>query len=154
MKKYVKFLLLILVTIILSGCGNKLDTAECSFESNQSDYNIETKYKIYYKDNIVKKVDIDEVITSSSNDKLEEFNKSFKNQFDNNSRYGGYTYDIKANNDNLELHVNIDYTSFNMKKFVSDNLAMKEYVNKDNKLTLDGIIKMYEASGSTCSKKK
>ena len=153
MKKYIKFILLIMVATILSGCGKKLDTIECGFESNQSDYKIKTNYKIYYRDKIVEKVDIDEVIISSNKDKIEEFNKSFKNQYDsNNSMYGGYIYDIKANKDKLELSVNIDYTSFNMKKFVSDNPAMKEYVNKDNKLTLDGIINMYEASGSTCNK--
>ena len=75
MKKYIKLLLLIIVVTILSGCKSKLDTVECNFESKQSDYKINTNYKIYYKDNIVEKVDIDEVITSSSKDKLDEFNE-------------------------------------------------------------------------------
>ena len=154
MKKYIKLLLLIIVVTILSGCKSKLDTVECNFESKQSDYKINTNYKIYYKDNIVEKVDIDEVITSSSKDKLDEFNNSFKSQYDsNNSMYGGYTYDIKINKNKLVLSVNIDYTVFDMNKFINNNAAMKEYINKDNKLTLDGIIKMYEASGSTCGKK-
>jgi len=78
MRKYIKFLLVLLVVTILSGCTSKLDTAECSFESKQSDYKIDTKYKIYYKDNIVKKVNINEVITSSKKDKLREFSNSFK----------------------------------------------------------------------------
>lgn len=154
MRKYIKFLLVLLVVTILSGCTSKLDTAECSFESKQSDYKIESKYEIYYKKNIVKKVEIDEVITSSSKDKLEEFSNGFKSQYEsNNSMYGGYTYDIKNSKDKLELSVSIDYTVFDMNKFINNNAAMKEYVNKDNKLTLNGIIKMYEASGSTCSKK-
>lgn len=153
MKKYIKLLLLIIVVTILSGCKSKLDTAECNFESKQSDYKINTNYKIYYKDNIVEKVDIDEVITSSSKDKLKEFNNSFKSLYDsNNSMYGGYTYDIKINKNKLVLSANIDYTVFDMNKFINNNAAMKEYINKDNKLTLDGIIKMYEASGSTCKK--
>ena len=152
MRKYIKSLLVLLVVTVLSGCSSKLDTAECSFESKQSDYKIESKYKIYYKKNIVKKVDIDEVISSSSKDKLEEFSNSFKSQYEsNNSMYGGYTYNIKINKDKLKLSVSIDYTSFNMKKFIDNNAAMKEYVDKDNKLTLDGAIKMYEASGSKCN---
>ena len=154
MRKYIKFLLVLLVVTILSGCTSKLDTAECSFKSKQSDYKIDTKYKIYYKNNIVKKVDIDEVISSSSKDKLEEFSNSFKSQYEsNNSMYGGYTYDIKNSKDKLELSVSIDYTIFDMNKFINNNAAMKDYVNKSNKLTIDGIIKMYEASGSTCGKK-
>ena len=153
MRKYIKSLLVLLVVTVLSGCSSKLDTAECSFESKQSDYKIESKYKIYYKKNIVKKVDIDEVISSSSKDKLEEFSNSFKSQYEsNNSMYGGYTYNIKINKDKLKLSVSIDYTSFNMKKFIDNNAAMKEYVDKNNKLTLDGAIKMYEASGSKCNK--
>ena len=152
MRKYIKSLLVLLVVTVLSGCSSKLDTAECSFESKQSDYKIESKYKIYYKKNIVKKVDIDEVISSSSKDKLEEFSNSFKSQYEsNNSMYGGYTYNIKINKDKLKLSVSIDYTSFNMKKFIDNNAAMKEYVDKNNKLTLDGAIKMYEASGSKCN---
>jgi len=67
--------------------------------------------------------------------------------------YGGYTYDIKNSKDKLELSVGIDYTVFDMNKFINNNAAMKDYVNKSNKLTIDGIINMYEASGSTCSKK-
>lgn len=153
MKKYVKFLLVLLVVTVLSGCTSKLDTAECSFESKQSDYKIKSKYKIYYRDNIVEKVDIDEVISSSSKDKLEEFNKSFKSEYDsNNTIYGGYTHNIKINKDKLKLSVSIDYTSFNMKKFIKNNVAMKEYVDKNNRLTLDGAIKMYEAIGSKCNK--
>lgn len=157
MRKYIKFLLVLLVLLvvtILSVCTSKLDTAECSFKSNQNDYKIDTKYKIYYKDNIVKKVNINEVITSSKKDKLREFNNSFKSQYERNNRlYRGYTYKIKNNKDSLVLTINIDYTVFNMKKFIEDNEAMKEYVNKDNKLTLNGIIKMYESSGSVCKKK-
>lgn len=154
MRKYIKALLLIISVTIFSGCENDMDSLKCSFKSNQNDYKIDTKYKIYYKDNIVKKVNINEVITSSKKDKLREFNNSFKSQYERNNRlYRGYKYKIKNNKDSLVLTINIDYTAFNMKKFIEDNEAMKEYVNKDNKLTLNGIIKMYESSGSVCKKK-
>lgn len=153
MRKYIKFLLLLLVVIILSGCTSKLDIAECNFESKQSDYNIKSKYTIYYRDNIVEKIDIDEVISSSSKDKLNGFNKSYKKQYDSNkTMYGGYTYNIKKNKNKLELSASIDYTILDMKKFVSNNPAIKKYLNRDNKLSLDGAIKMYQASGSKCSK--
>ena len=37
MRKYIKFLFVLLVVTVLSGCTSKLDTAECSFESKQID---------------------------------------------------------------------------------------------------------------------
>ena len=35
-------------------------------------------------------------------------------------------------------------------KFIEDNEAMKSFVNKDNKLTVDGVKAMYESIGATC----
>ena len=35
-------------------------------------------------------------------------------------------------------------------KYVKDNSAMKNYVNKDNKMLVDGLVKTYEALGATC----
>ena len=36
-----------------------------------------------------------------------------------------------------------------MKQFIDNNAAMKEYT-ENNKLTLDGAKKMYEATGAVC----
>ena len=153
MKKYIKTLLLILITIILCGCGKKLEITKCNFKSDQSasSYKINTKYTIYSYKDIVEKVDINQVITSSNKNVLKEFKQSFNSQYKLNSKtYGGYEYKMKIKKNKLTLNVTIDYTEFNMKKFVNNNKAMQKYINKDKKLTLKGIKQLYKTSGTTC----
>ncbi len=67
-----------------------------------------------------------------------------------NNKYGGYEYKIDINDNELNANITIDYTKYNMQKFVSDNVAMKEYVNENNELTLEGAKKYYESIGSKC----
>lgn len=153
--KHIKiFLPICILLIILTGCKDKTKTTTCTLESDQkpNGYILNNKYTIYYSKDIVKKVEINQVISSEKNDILNSFKESISKQYEsNNNLYGGYTYDVKVDKDKLEANITIDYTKVNLDKYSKDNEAMKEYLT-DGKLTKDKLIKLYKTSGIKCEK--
>ena len=136
MKKILSLVVVLSLCILLTGCGKVL---KCSSSSEQKNYNISTDYKIK------------QVIESKDKKVLQNFKKQLEDQYkSNNTVYGGYSYKVKINGKKLTANITIDYKKFDLDKFVKANGAMKEYVNKDNKLTVDGAKKMYKSTGATC----
>lgn len=156
MKKGFKFLFISLFVFLLAGCdSNKEIVTKCELTSNQaaSGYSLKSTYEIYSKSGIVNKVKTKEVVTTDKENVLTYFetylNKSYKTASDT---YGGYTYKVTKSDDKVSSDVTIDYNKMDLDKFVSDNSSMKAYVNKNNKITLEGVTKIYESLGATCEK--
>ena len=153
MKKYLSIVVLFSLCILLTGCKGKLINTKCSSESDQtaSGYKISDSYNISSRKNIVEKIELKRVIEKDDINKLNNFKNNLDRQYkDNNSKYDGYSYNIKEEDNKLLIELTIDYTKIDMNKFVTDNVAMKNYVNDKNQLTLDGAKKMYETSGNKC----
>lgn len=124
---------------------------KCTFELNQKNYSMNSKYIITYKNGIVKRVDIIEKVISKDNEVLDRFEKSWKKDYEYQEKmFGGYTYQIKKNKKEVLSSVTIDYKALNIKKFLRINGAMKDYVNSHNQVTIKGIRTMYEKSGFKC----
>jgi len=148
MKKIASLVVVLSLCILLTGCGKAL---KCSSSSAQKNYSISTDYAIKSNKDIVTKVTIKQVIESSDKKVLKNFESQLKSQYEsNNKAYGGYDYKLKISGKKLTADITIDYTKFDLDKFVKANAAMKEYVNKNNKLTLEGAKKMYKSTGATC----
>ena len=148
MKKIISLGLVLSLCILLTGCGK---VVKCSSKSPQKNYDISTDYTIKASGDIVTSVTIKQVIESKDKKVLENFKKQLEEQYkSNNTVYGGYKYKVKISGKKLTADVTIDYKKFDLDKFVKTNGAMKEYVNKNNKLTVDGAKKMYKSTGAKC----
>ena len=155
MKKIISLSLVIVACLTLCGCGcsnkSKKASTKCSLESNQKDYKLETTHKIYSNKDIVTKVESKTTITSSNKEKLEQFEKDLSSQYKLlNTTYGGYDYNVKISGDKLEAKITVDYTKYDMKKFVDNNIAMKDFVNDKNEFTLELAKKYYLSTGAKC----
>ena len=147
-------LVLFAVVIILKPTAAvNISVTKCSSSTNQSasGYKLSSNYDIYSKDNIVSKVELKQVIETTSTETLNKFKTDLENQYSSNkSVYGGYTYSITESGNTLNVNVTIDYSELDMDKFVSNNVAMKQFLNDKNEFTLDGAKEMYSLSGATC----
>lgn len=157
MKRLIKALFIGIIIFNICGCGcskkEKIVTCTNKNEQSISGYTLESTYKIHSKKNNVTKIETKIIITSEKKEILEQFENDLKRQYEsNNKNYGGYKYDISIKDEKLTATVTIDYNKFDMDKFVSDNTAMKEYLD-DSKYTLDGAIKYYETTGNKCDNK-
>lgn len=124
----------------------------CTFESNQKDYQISTKYKIYSKNDLVTKVISKSIVESSSTKVLKEMEQNINKQYKIlNDKYSGYDYKVKVRDKKLISVIKIDYKKYNMKDFIRENGAMRAYVNINKQYTLDGAKEYYKSIGATCN---
>lgn len=153
MKKKLFLIIIICLCFTSTGCGKSLKTTKCSSIIDQSvnGYKINTNYIVHSKKGIVSTIEIEQVIESDKNDILEDFKTDLTTQYEKyNTIYGGYTFEFKEKDNKLILDITIDYDNLNMSKFILDNTSIKKYLNDDNKLTLDGVKKMYSTSNIKC----
>lgn len=148
---YVVIGLVVVVGIVLFVLiSPKKVTCTSKSDQSQNGYVIETKEVIYPRGKNVSKVVINQTITSKDSKKLDSFEKQFKEDYASfDKKYGGYKYKVTKTKDKVVSDITIDYTKLDMKKFITDNEAMKKYT-KNNKLTVAGAKEMYEASGAVC----
>ena len=153
--KYVKYLSLIALVILLSGCGasKKSYTKTCSLTNNDviNGYKLVSEYKVYATGDAVDKVVTVEVVSSDNEDTLDYFEEYLKKTYETlNSTYGGYQNTVTKEDGKVVSETTVDYSKMDLEQYVKDNSSMKNYVNKDNKLLVDGVLSTYEALGATC----
>jgi hypothetical protein len=163
--------LFVISILVLTGCestSNKeltkdisstinIDEAEsklvCTTDYDYEDlgYVIGSKYVVWAdKDSKVTKVVSEEIIESNDTSKLDEFEEYLKSNHNTAQSYGGYTYNVKRENNRVTSDVTIDYSEFDSKKFVEDN---KDVGKDDAELTLDSIEAKYVTLGAECKRK-
>lgn len=155
MKKYIKLFALIMVVFMATGCnsiGTKVTTCTLDNDQSKSGYKILSTYKIYSKKDVVKKVEMEETLTSKNTTILAYFEKIYNARYKTeNSKYKGITYNVKKEDGKLITRVTTDYNKLNMTDYIKANSAMNSYVNKDKKFTLEGAKTMYESIGAKCN---
>ena len=144
-------LLCILLLLFMSGCKKKVSKEElykvCSTRSNsvESSYRISSKYKIYGKDNYVTKIKKEEIVISDKEEMLDYFKEYLEVSYSSmNEKYGGYKNTISREDNKIISKTTISFSKFNLKDYVKDNEVMKNYVEKDYKITLESMVLFYE----------
>lgn len=154
MKKYVKILVFVIVLILITGCGNKEEAIKtCKSTTNDviNGYKLESEYKVYSKGDVVEKVETIETVTSENDEMLDYFEAYLENTYSSMDEvYGGYENEVTNKNGKVISKTTIDYNEMDLKLYVEDNTAMKNYVNSDNKILLKGILNLYESLGAVC----
>lgn len=175
MKKFIKYLSIVLCIILVSGCGTtekeeeklptnlveniEIDTtnasAVCTAEFDYSDtegYTTGSKFAIFAdKDGYVVKIVASEVVYSNDKDILDIIEESLDRNYSMFSQYGGYDYKIVVDGNKLTTNVTIDYTETDLKSMAADNETLEVYLTEDNKLTLKSVKAMYMSSGAECN---
>lgn len=154
MKRIVKLSFVLLLVVILSGCKKQVVT-KCTLNNDESSngFSIKSEYKIFSDDSGVNKVETEEVVESKNKQVLSYFEKQLKEQYKYmNETYNGYTINITNKDGKVVSKIKVDYNKMNLDKYTSENPALKDYINKNGKITLDGMKKMYSSLGATCNK--
>lgn len=154
MKKVLFSIVLIIGVVLITGCGKveeKVMTCTLTQKDVVNNYELNSTYEVNYAGEVVNNVTSTEVITSSDAAVLSNFETQLKDIYNAmEENYGGYNIDIKNDGQKVTALVKINYEKLNLDKLIEENSAMKSYVNKNNRLTLDGIKTMYKAQGITC----
>lgn len=153
MKKMVAVLSLCICVGVLTGCGDKkkeeTKVVECTQTQTLSTYEIKSNFKITAKGEVVEKVEATETYTSEDSSIVDQLEQTLNLQYENlNNSYGGYTHKVTKGENEVSASVTIDYSKFDSKKFATDK-KLEDYI-KNDRLTLDGVVKRYELNGATC----
>ena len=169
-----KTLILILLTILITGCGEKkqkevginlLDEIKIETENanmicssnikDNQEYEIATKIAVYLDSNdIVTTIESAEIIASENIDILNDFESYYNSNYEKIGNYGGYTYDIHQEKKRLLANVIIDYNTFNTEAYVADYPEIAETFNEEYKMTKDKLIETYKNQGIECEIKQ
>lgn len=164
------YLLLIITCIFITGCE---DTKKVELETNISEsidiestgaalvcttdydyteleYVIGSKYVVFAEDDKVTKIVSREIIVANDSTKLDDFESYLNENHDAAIQYGGYTSDVKREDNKVISDVTIDYSEFDVKKFAEDNEAVDSDMTK---LSVDDIEKQYVSLGAKCTRK-
>lgn len=155
MKKIVKVFAALLVVTLLCGCGakEKERVIKCTASQNNlaNGYEIKSEYNIYAKGDVVKSVKTKETVISDQEAILNTFETTLNSTYGTYSKeYGGYKYEIVKDNNTVTSNVEIDYSVMDLARFADDNSVLKNYMNDNNELTVDGLKTMYKSLGATC----
>lgn len=154
MKKGLKVLGFIFAVTMLAGCGNveqKVTTCNLTQTDNATGYKLVSEYKVYSTGDVVDKVETVETVTSEDEAILDYFEETVNKTYSTQSEtYGGYTYKVTNENGKVVSEATIDYSKMDLNKYASDNTAVKNFLNEDNRITVEGVTSIYEALGAVC----
>ena len=146
-----KKILLLVFLFLLSGCGNsKYIVCSADIKNNVENYNLVSKYKIYYDKNFATKIYKNEVYKSNDENIIDYFEEYKKLDYSNlNDLYGGYDYEIIRDKNSVTVNVTVNLSDVDLKKMVDDGEIDKNYVIAQ-KITVSGLKKIYEEKGYEC----
>ncbi len=121
------------------------------YDYTELNYTLGSKYVVFAdKDGKVTKVISKEIISSTDKDKLDEFETYLTQNHSSASAYSGYDYNVEKEKNKVTSEVTIDYSEFDLKRFVEDNSSNTN--EKIEELTLDSIEKQYVSLGAECKR--
>lgn len=151
MKKFSLFLLAIVLTIVISGCGKTNEKIlECNIFSEGNNMNAYGKIKYVFKNDILETGNVEVIFKDITLDNLDYWWDSIKKQFGEQNKpvtIDGYKRSFKSDDKNYSFTVNVevDYTK------ISDT-TLNEYNIEDYRgKSYDEVKKLsLELEGVTC----
>ncbi len=165
MKKYMLFLLI--VVLVLTGCGKKdnektknpksyLDEPLVETVCSALDYRLDYNYKrdavvvLHSRGGAVLTEKDSETTISSNPNMINKYIERTRAEYlRQNERYGGTTFSINSNDDEVNVEATIDFSKYNMKNFM-DDYGLTEDNMIDGYVNLDTLVYLYEFLGFEC----
>lgn len=155
MKKIMCAMVGFALVMLTFGCGKAEEkTLSCTLDKKDviNGYEIHSTYTAHAKDGIVTEVKTKEVVTTETDEMAAYFKETLDNTYQKmHQSYGGYEYTVTNDNRVVTADVTIDYTKLNLEQLAKDDPTTKSLLNGKNQMTYEGIKKIYETQGATCT---
>lgn len=178
MKKILKSSLLIIMLLLITGCGKNNGVEIVNMEgttSNTSEnpmYNINVKgsgdlectraanaykgltasfnYGVTYKNGIITNIHSIEKVKGDDTSALDEYEEAYKTIKDKYKDVKYYDITVTRDSNSVIFDSNIDYTKVNMNKILKIEGNENDIYNSDNKLELKKWYSFVKKMGTTC----
>lgn len=161
MKRNILLVGLIVIALVLTGCGAKEDEKEgsknpevatrtCTRTATVTEgVQMDLKYVITYEGDYVTKVDTVEKIITEDQDVLETYEDTLKSTYALFDDIEHYDYDIEVNDDTLTSTVAINYEKIDIDELLAIDTAVETFLT-DGKVDLEKITSFYTQLGAVC----
>ncbi len=147
MKKISSLLIVIVGLLFLTGCNK---TTKCTLEIDQGNYKVNSEYAVTYdKNKNVVKVNTKEVVTSSDEAVLDQFEETIKEQYAPYSNIKHYNFSINRKKGELTEKISVNYKKLDVDKFISIDESAASMFDNGN-IKYDRIISIYKMLGAKC----
>lgn len=154
MKKIVKLSVLVLTSLVFTGCGSKEIITECVRTGTiREGVSVDFNYKVTSKGGVVLKVETVEKVTSQDEEYLKTFKDSILSMYAPYKDIKDYNYEVTIEGDTLVSKTNIDYTKVDTDKLVEIDSANSKLI-KNGKVSLDDVTNLYNSTGAVCQRVK
>lgn len=157
MKKILSVLLIALIAISLTGCGEKEQTMVCSKNVDlQTLYGVEGSLEVemtatYVGDKVLKVSNHEKIIVSDS-DIYNEFENLYNQLIDLVNGIEHYEVDLVKTDSSFEFKANIDYELLDLEAFKKIDAGISTFINEDGNISISKMETVFELMGSTCEK--
>lgn len=149
MKKILSVLTILLSIVLIYHIFNKENKIECSKKTLANEYTLTSKYKIYYKNDEVYKILIEEEIEAVTSAKLEEITQNIDETYQTYQKeIGSYEYKINKNKNKAKTKIKMDYNKMDMDTYLKYNPDAN--LNDNKRYNIENLKEMYEERGITC----
>lgn len=176
MKKNLLLVTLLIMTLVLTGCGSDKEKTETSNnkETNTTNNSIkdttteeskvlnctrsvtvsegvrmELSYKATYKGDYVELIETEEKVISDDSTVLETYKNQVESIYSPYKDIEHYNYNVEINGNTLTSTTNIDYSKIDTDKLIAIDSANATLI-KDGKVKIADVKLMYQTVGATC----
>lgn len=143
-----RYLLLLLVIFILTGCSSNEQVMHCKRTASVKDLKMDYDYKITYIDDEVISLEINEVIEGKEST-LESLKAATQKRYDKLKDLNYFDASVEIENGKLINESKIDYSKIDKDRLIEIDSAYKNYY-KEDKAYLENFKQEYYKLGLTC----
>jgi len=176
MKKNLLLVSLLIMTLLLTGCGSDKETTKtdnnketnttsdsikdsvteeskvlkCTRNATVSEgVRMELSYKATYKGDYVELIETEEKIISNNSAVLEAYKSNVEKMYSPYKNVEHYNYNVVIDDDTLISTTHIDYSKIDTEKLIEIDSANKTLI-KNGKVKISDVKLMYQTVGATC----
>lgn len=152
MKKKFLLAILLVMTLVVTGCDTKEETKtlNCSLNGTiMEGIESNSNYKVTYQGDYVQLIETEEKIISDNKTYLETLQQTVESMYSPYKDVEHYDYEVKVDGNTLTSKTTIDYSKIDTNKMIEINSAIGTLM-EDGKLKVDDIKQLYNQMGITC----
>lgn len=149
--KKLKLLLVMLLALLVTGCGQKDKTMTCTRTLNQDDIKMEFEYSVVYQGDYVKTVKSVEKVIAEDSEILETYKSAAEKLYAPYKKIDYYDTKVTIEGNTLTSTADINYEKIDVDKLTEIDSANKQ-IFTNGKIKLETIESMYNQVGATCKK--
>lgn len=142
-------LLIILSGLLIFVIFNYEPNIKCTKKTQTTEYTLLSNYKVYYKNDEVYKIIIEENIEAATTNKLNEITDNINETYTKyKNEIGSYEFNIIKTKNKAKTKIVMDYNEMDMTAYLKYNPDAN--LNENKKYNLEDLKTMYEERGITC----